>query len=55
MINGPVVHKLSVPEDTSDISLGFGAAAQPTIYATSKQGFLFPPMAGQRGASRLAG
>jgi photosystem II stability/assembly factor-like uncharacterized protein len=38
VINGPAVHKLSVPEDTSDISLGFGAAAQPTIYATSKQG-----------------
>jgi len=38
VINGPAVHKLSVPEDTSDISLGFGASAQPTIYATSKQG-----------------
>ena len=24
VINGPAVHKLSVPEDTNDISLGFG-------------------------------
>jgi hypothetical protein len=38
VIDGPAVHKLSVPDDTSDISLGFGASAQPTIYATSKQG-----------------
>ena len=38
VINGPAVHKLSVPEDTNEISLGFGAAAQPTIYATSEQG-----------------
>ncbi|MFL6307534.1 MAG: hypothetical protein ACJ72H_28725 [Candidatus Sulfotelmatobacter sp.] len=38
VINGHAVHKLSVPEDTNDISLGFGASTQPTMYATSKQG-----------------
>jgi photosystem II stability/assembly factor-like uncharacterized protein len=34
------VHTLPLPEAVSDISLGFSAAVQPTIYATSEQGIL---------------
>ena len=30
---------------SSDISLGFNAASQPTIYATSEKGASFPPTA----------
>jgi len=37
-VTGIDVKKLSVPEETNDISLGFGTASQPTVYATSKQG-----------------
>jgi photosystem II stability/assembly factor-like uncharacterized protein len=34
------VRTLPLPEAVSDISLGFGAAAEPTIYATSERGIL---------------
>lgn len=37
-VTGTNVKKLSVPEETNDISLGFGPDVQPTVYATSKQG-----------------
>jgi photosystem II stability/assembly factor-like uncharacterized protein len=32
------VHSLPLPAAVTDISLGFGSGAQPTIYATSEQG-----------------
>ena len=32
------VHSLALPAEASDISLGFGSSAQPTIYVTSAQG-----------------
>jgi photosystem II stability/assembly factor-like uncharacterized protein len=32
------VHSLPLPAPVTDISLGFGSGAQPTIYATSEQG-----------------
>ena len=34
------VRTLPLPESVSDISLGFSAAVEPTIYATSEQGIL---------------
>ncbi len=32
------VHSLTLPAEATDISLGFGSSAQPTIYITSAQG-----------------
>jgi photosystem II stability/assembly factor-like uncharacterized protein len=32
------VRSLALPASVSDVSLGFGAASQPTVYATSEQG-----------------
>ena len=37
-MNHGAARRLSLPAAASDISLGFGSGAQPTIYATSEQG-----------------
>jgi photosystem II stability/assembly factor-like uncharacterized protein len=38
MVNGKSSNDLPLPATATDISLGFGAGAQPTIYLTSEQG-----------------
>jgi photosystem II stability/assembly factor-like uncharacterized protein len=38
MVNGKSFNDLPLPVIATDISLGFGAGAQPTIYLTSEQG-----------------
>ena len=36
--DGSAVRKVQLPPAVNDISLGFGTAKQPTIYATSEEG-----------------
>jgi len=38
IVKGADVHALPLPSTVSDLSLGFGTGAQPTVYATSEQG-----------------
>jgi photosystem II stability/assembly factor-like uncharacterized protein len=38
VVNGTQVRNFPLPATASDISLGFGSAAQPTIYMTSEKG-----------------
>ena len=50
IVTGASVKTLPLPAPATDLSLGFGSAAQPVIYLTSEQGaFRLDAMAAQTG------